>query len=106
MAPAVEGMKKAIAEVTFREPCIPIVVNGTAKPVSTAEQVKAELLWQLTNCVQWQRSVEYMLREGVSTFVEIGPGKVLSGLIKRIGGDVQVVNVGGLSSLDLEALKR
>jgi len=106
MAPAVEGMEKAIAEVDFREPRIAIVVNGTGTPVTTSKQVKEELLWQLTNCVQWQRSVEYMLREGVSTFVEIGPGKVLSGLIKRIGGDVQVVNVGDVSSLEMEALKK
>ena len=59
-----------------------------------AQEVKEELIQQLVNCVQWQRSVEYMIDGGVTTFLEIGPGKVLSGLIKRINREVQTVNIG------------
>ena len=62
--------------------------------------MEAELLRQLCNGVQWQRSVEYMVNDGVSTFIEIGPGKVLSGLIRRINKNVKTLNIG-----DAEAVK-
>jgi [acyl-carrier-protein] S-malonyltransferase len=83
MQPAVEGMTEIVGNLSFHEPVIPIIANTTAQPLTTAEAVKEELLRQLCNCVQWQRSIEYMIDEGVSTFMEIGPGKVLTGLIKR-----------------------
>jgi len=93
MQPTIEGMSEAISQINFKTPEVPIVVNCTAQPVTTAEGVKQELLHQLCNCVQWQPSVEYMVGEGVSTFIEIGPGQVLSGLIKRICNRVRVLNV-------------
>jgi [acyl-carrier-protein] S-malonyltransferase len=99
MQPTIEGMSEAISQIDFRKPKVPIVVNSTAQPVTTAEGVKEELLRQLCNCVQWQPSVEYMVEEGVSTFIEIGPGQVLSGLIKRISNKVQVLNVSDPESI-------
>jgi len=99
MQPAVDGMTEIVAALSFREPAIPIIGNTTAQPLTTAESVKAELLRQLCNCVQWQRSIEYMVDEGVSTFIEIGPGKVLSGLIKRINRDVKTVNIGDVPAV-------
>ncbi|GAI77218.1 unnamed protein product, partial [marine sediment metagenome] len=72
MQSAVDGMSEIIATLSFREPLIPIIANTTAQPITTAEPVKAELLRQLCNGVQWQRSVEYMVNDGVSTFIEIG----------------------------------
>jgi len=99
MQPTIEGMSEAISQISFRTPKVPIVVNSTAQPVNTAEGVKEELLRQLCNCVQWQPSVEYMVGEGVSTFIEIGPGRVLSGLIKRISDKVQVLNVSDPESI-------
>jgi len=100
MQSAVDGMSEIIATLPFHEPLIPIIANTTAQPMTTAEEVKAELLRQLCNGVQWQRSVEYMVNDGVSTFIEIGPGKVLSGLIKRINKNVKTLNIG-----DAEAIK-
>jgi [acyl-carrier-protein] S-malonyltransferase len=99
MKPTVEGMCEAISQINFRTPEVPIVVNSTAKPVTTAEGVKEELLRQLCNCVQWQPSVEYMLGEGISTFIEIGPGQVLSGLIKRISDKARVLNMSDLDTI-------
>jgi len=61
--------------------------------------VKPELLTQLCNCVQWQRSVEYMIQAGVTTFIEIGSGKVLTGLIKHISKDVQTINLSDVTSI-------
>lgn len=99
MQPAAEGMAQAISQLNFRDPNVPIVINSTAQPVTTAEAVKEELLRQLCCAVQWQRSVEFMVDAGVSTFIEIGPGQVLSGLIKRIDDEVQTLSVGDASSI-------
>ena len=99
MKPAAEGMARAVSHLEFRTPEVPIVANSTARPMTTADEVKTELLEQLCHCVQWQPSVEYMLGVGVSTFIEVGPGQVLSGLIKRISNDVQVLNISDPESI-------
>jgi [acyl-carrier-protein] S-malonyltransferase len=99
MQPTVKGMAHAISQVDFRQPEVPIVANSTAKPVTNVDEVKEELLQQLCHCVQWQPSVEYMAEAGVSTFIEVGPGIVLSKLIKRIAKDVQVLNMSDLESI-------
>lgn len=100
MQPAVDGLSEIIPTLPFHEPLIPIIANTTAQPITTVEQVKAELIRQLCNSVQWQRSVEYMINDGVSIFIEIGPGNVLSGLIKRINKNVKTLNIG-----DTQAIK-
>jgi [acyl-carrier-protein] S-malonyltransferase len=100
MQPAVDGMGAFMSPLSFQEPDITVIGNTTAEPITTAESVKSELLNQLCNPVQWQRSIEYMTDKGVSTFIELGPGKVLTGLIKRINSEVKTINIG-----DLEAVK-
>ena len=99
MQSAVDGMTEIISTLSFSDPAIPIIGNTTAQPLTTADAIKEELLRQLCNCVQWQRSIEYMIDNGVSTFVEIGPGKVLTGLIKRINNNVELMNVGGVEAI-------
>jgi len=94
MQSALDGMSQILANLSLREPLVPIIANTTAQPMTSAESIKEELLRQLCHCVQWQRSIEYMIANGVTTFIEIGPGKVLSGLIKRINNDVETVNIG------------
>jgi [acyl-carrier-protein] S-malonyltransferase len=96
---AVDGMSDIIAALPFYQPAVPIIANTTAKPLTSGEQVRMELLEQLCHCVQWQRSIEYMVDNGVSSFIEIGPGKVLTGLIKRINKDVEVVNIGKVEAV-------
>ncbi len=96
----VKGMAEIIATLSFHEPLVPIVGNTTARSLSTAELIKEELLAQLDSCVQWQRSVAYITANGVDTFVEIGPGKVLTGLIRRIDRGVRLINIE-----DTEAIK-
>lgn len=103
MQPAVDGMTEIVNNLPFNEPVIPIIGNTTAQPLTTAESVKAELLKQLCNCIQWQRSIEYIASEGATTFIEIGPGKVLTGLIKRINKDVQTINIG--DAQDIKEIK-
>jgi len=93
MQPAADSLAEIIATISFAAPQVPIIANTTAGEITTAEMVKEELLSQLCNSVLWQRSIEYMINSGVSTFIEIGPGKVLSGLIKRINKDVKTINI-------------
>lgn len=100
MQPAVDGMAEIIATISFDDPVIPIIANTTAQPLTTADSIKEELLRQLCNCVQWQPSIEYMVNNGVTTFIEIGPGRVLTGLIKRINKNVKLINIG-----DVEAIR-
>jgi [acyl-carrier-protein] S-malonyltransferase len=99
MRPAVAGMTKAISSVTLKNPKIQVAANVTAKPLTSADAVKTELIDQICNTVQWQHSVEYMINNGVTAFYEIGAGKVLTGLIKRINKEVQTVNIGDLESV-------
>jgi [acyl-carrier-protein] S-malonyltransferase len=99
MQPAVDGMVKYIDATGFNNPSIPVIGNVTALPLATAEEVKSELKNQLLSPVQWQRSVEYMVKQGVTTFIEIGPGKVLTGLIKRINKEVATQNLGDLNAI-------
>lgn len=100
MKPAADGLAEYIASMPMRNPAIPIIANTTALPITTADEVKQELLNQLCHGVQWQRSIEYMINNGIGTFVEIGPGKVLSGLIRRINRNARTVNIGDAAAID------
>lgn len=99
MQPTVEGMTQAISQVNLGLPQVPIIANSTAQPLTSPDEVKEELLRQLCHCVQWQPSVEYMVDAGVSTFIEIGPGQILSGLIRRINSAVHVLNMSDPESI-------
>jgi [acyl-carrier-protein] S-malonyltransferase len=100
MAPAVEGMARALEGTVLRDPCIPVIANGSGRPMTSAEQVREELLYQLAHPVQWQRSVEHMAGAGVGTFVEIGPGQVLTGLIRRIVPGARLINVDSVAAIE------
>ncbi|MFC2045431.1 ACP S-malonyltransferase [Chloroflexota bacterium] len=97
---ASDGMAKVIAALDFNEPTVPVIANTTAQPMNTVQSIKEELVRQVCNGIQWQQSVEYMITEGVTKYIEIGPGKVVSGLIKRISKDVDTLNIG-----DIQAIK-
>jgi len=99
MQPAVEGMTQALAKVIFKDPAVPIIANVTALPLTSGSQIKDELLKQLCRGVQWQRSIEYMIGQGVGRFIEFGPGKVLTGLIKRINRTSEIVNIGDVKAV-------
>jgi len=93
MESAGQGMALATSGLDFRDAAIPVVANTTALPVTDGASIRSELLQQLLNCVQWQKSVEYMISQGVTSFIEIGPGQVLTGLIKRINREVTATSV-------------
>jgi [acyl-carrier-protein] S-malonyltransferase len=99
MQPATEGLTKYIDATNFQPPVIPVIGNVTALPLTTPEDVKTELKKQLLNPVQWIRTIEYMTQKGVTTFIEIGPGRVLTGLIKRINKEAVTQNLGDLAAI-------
>ena len=99
MEPAMAGLIRAVNEVEFREPSVPIIANCTGRPLTNAQEIRQELVSQNCGCVQWKRSVDYMVKTGVSNFVEIGPGRALSGMVKRISRRATVTNVGDLESI-------
>jgi len=103
MEPVLEEFNQFIQRFEFRKPRVPVVSNVTALPLTDATSIREELLSQLRRCIQWQASVEYMTRNGVTTYYEIGPGTVLSGLIRRISPDTDTINVSGVE--DIEALE-
>ncbi len=100
MVPAVEGMKQYLDATEFKTPAIPVVGNVTGRPLADGAAVRKELIDQLTNPVQWQRTIEYMLDNGVTTFIEIGPGRVLTGLIRRINKEATTINIGDLAAVE------
>ncbi len=99
MQPAAEDLSAIIGRLHFKEPVVPIVANTSAQPLSNAKVIKEELMLQLTNSVQWQRSVEFMISNGISTFIEIGSGNVLTGLAKRINKNVKTLNIGSMAEI-------
>ena len=91
MAGAVAGMREALDRLTLRDPAVPLLANGDARRLTTAADCRAELLEHLEGGVDWVRTVRTLVGEGVDTFVEVGPGKVLTNLIKRIDTTVTTV---------------
>ena len=88
-----------MAKLNFKDAAIPVIGNVSALPLVSSRDIKDELLQQLCNSVQWQRSVEYMVKNGTSVIVEIGAGNVLAGLVKRIDKTVRSVNIGNMAEL-------
>ncbi len=94
MQPAADAMAKALAEVTVKPPAVPVVANVQAKPLADADEIVRALIAQVTGTVRWRESVAFMAGQGVTTFYEVGSGKVLSGLVKRIADGATGVAIG------------
>jgi [acyl-carrier-protein] S-malonyltransferase len=92
MEPARIELEKAINETNFSKPICPIYQNVTAKAVSDPAEIKKNLVAQLTAPVRWTQTVEQMLKDGATNFIEVGPGKVLQGLIKKVNKEVEALS--------------
>ncbi|MDD4924187.1 MAG: ACP S-malonyltransferase [Dehalococcoidales bacterium] len=101
MSPASQGLSDYISVINFKDADIPIIANTTAQAITSSDSIKQELINQLCQSVQWQSSIEFMINDGVDTFIEIGPGKVLCGMIKRINKEVRTINI-----CDIESIKK
>lgn len=103
MKPAADVMAEALAKVSVQRPAVPVVANVLAKPISEPAEIVRALVAQVTGTVRWRESVEFMAAAGVTKFYEVGAGKVLSGLIKRLAEGASVSAIG--SPEDVAAFK-
>src|SRR5712691_4258878 len=94
MQPAADAMAQALAEVVVQPPSVPVVCNVQAKPIREPAEIVRALVAQVTGTVRWRECVAFMAGEGVTTFYEVGAGKVLSGLVKRIADGATGVAIG------------
>ena len=94
MQPAADAMREALASVLIAPPVVPLVANVLAAPISDPDEIRARLVEQVTGMVRWRESIGWLEQAGTDLFVEIGAGKVLSGLAKRIAPSARTVSVG------------
>jgi [acyl-carrier-protein] S-malonyltransferase len=104
MRPAQDRLHQELLAVAFRDPAVPLVNNVDARVVRDAETCRDGLVRQVSGAVRWQESVELLAREGVTTFVEVGPGTILSGLVRKTARGTRVLNVDSPESLEATVL--
>jgi [acyl-carrier-protein] S-malonyltransferase len=100
MQPAADAMAAALADTQVSRPVVPLVANVTAAPISDPEEIKRRLVEQVTGTVRWRECVAAMAEDGVTDLVEVGSGKVLAGLAKRIVPSLNAISVGGPPDID------
>ncbi|MGM7720339.1 ACP S-malonyltransferase [uncultured Metabacillus sp.] len=99
MKPAADQLQNVLSELSFQDAVIPVIANVTADQVTKQEEIKELLVKQLYSPVRWEESVKTMIENGVTTFIEIGPGKVLSGLVKKIDRSATVHAISDLETI-------
>ncbi|SEN30061.1 ACP S-malonyltransferase [Paenibacillus sp. OV219] len=104
MKPAAEKLAEVLSNVQVNDAAVPVIANVTAKPVTAAEEIRSLLTEQVYSPVLWEDSVKYLIEQGVDTFVEIGSGTVLAGLIKKIDKSVTIISINSLEALKAVAL--
>lgn len=102
MVPAAEEMKKALSAVKANDAKIPLIANVLATPITDSKEIIQHLIEQVTGSVRWRESVTYMVENGVTDVVELGAGKVLSGIVKRSYKEINTLSVG--TPADIESL--
>jgi [acyl-carrier-protein] S-malonyltransferase len=100
MAPAADEMRDALAEVTIKAPAVPLVANVTASAVTEPDEIRRLLVEQVTGSVRWRESVLYMVGEGVTEVIELGAGKALTGMAKRIDKELSAAAAGTPDDID------
>lgn len=103
MSSAQPRLKAELANLVIQTPSVPVISNVTAQPHTGSEEIRARLVEQVTSSVRWEESMRVLLAQGFTRFIELGPGTALSGFMKRIGKDAQVLNVSDVASLETTA---
>jgi len=99
MKKAAENMKDKIENTNFLKPKPSIISNVTAKEETDVDKIRPLLIDQITSRVRWRESIDFMIKQGVASFLEIGPGKVLSGLVKKINRNVKISNINSIEDI-------
>jgi [acyl-carrier-protein] S-malonyltransferase len=107
MKPAEEKLRQVVAETRIVEPNLPVIANFSARPVTRPDEIREAIIAQLCSPVLWEKSMRHLIAEGTGLFVELGQGRVLRGLMRRIDGKQKVMNIQDPGSLDraIEELK-
>ena len=100
MEPAAMRLKAIQEKIEVKDLEVPVVSNCWAIPIQEKELIKKNMVEQMTSPVQWEACIRFMIQEGVATFIEVGPGKVLTGLIKRIDRQAKIFNISDSASLE------
>ena len=100
MAGAQPKLQAELARITMSSPSVTVVSNVTAQPPGTPDELRSRLVEQVTSPVRWEESMRYLLAQGFTHFIELGPGTALSGFLKRIDKNAQMLNVADLASLE------
>ena len=103
MASAQGKLRTVLSEIPLHLPNVPVISNVTAKPHATAGEIAGRLVEQVTSPVRWEESIRFLIADGFTRFIELGPGTALSGFMKRIDKNVQVLNVADITSLHAAA---
>jgi [acyl-carrier-protein] S-malonyltransferase len=103
MASAQPKLKASLARVEIKTPIVPVISNVTAQPHGSPEDIRSRLIDQVTSSVRWEDSIRYLLGQGVTRYIELGPGTALAGFMKRIDKNAQVFNVADAASLEVAA---
>lgn len=100
MGPAADKMAEALANAEIRSPVVPLVANVLARPITDANEIRDRLVEQVTGTVRWRESITWLAENGVDTFVEVGTGKVLTGMVKRIAKEATGMAVNSPEDID------
>ncbi len=100
MSPAADAMREALATVTKTSPLVPVVSNVTVSPTTDPHEIAARLVQQVTGQVRWRETVEWFAANGVTDLIEIGSGKVLTGLARRISKEVSTMAINSIEDID------
>lgn len=103
MAGARPKLASALSALALKPPAVPVISNVTAKPHGGVAEIQARLVEQVTSSVRWEESMRYLVAQGFTRFIELGPGKALSGFMKRIEPDAEMFNVSDVASLEATA---
>jgi [acyl-carrier-protein] S-malonyltransferase len=99
MQPAADALTQTLATISLHNAFTPIIGNIHATPLTEVDDLRTELAQQVATSVQWSRSIEYLVNAGVTTFIEIGPGQALTGMVKRIAKGVTTINIGSATDV-------
>ena len=105
MAGAQQKVAVELASLPMREPRMPVVANVSARPGSSVAEIKDLLIRQVTGTVRWTESMQWLIAQGFTRFIELGPGTVLAGLMKRINKDVEVISINDCATLEAAVIK-
>lgn len=103
MAGAQPKLQSALSALNLQPPTVPVISNVTAQPHGNVAEIQKRLVEQVTSSVRWEESMRYLLAQGFTRFIELGPGKALSGFMKRIDSNAQMLNVADAASLEATA---